>query len=199
MVVVFLVGLAATYFVYQKVPTSFVPQEDQGYFFVIVQAPPGASLQYTTKVMDRAAAIVSANHDVEGVFSVPGFSFTGSAANQGIIFASLKDISERKGKEHSAEGALNTIRGQLMPIQEAMVIAFDPPAIQGLGQFGGFAYELQQTGGGSLDDLENVVHEIIAKANAATGELIATGSGHRGSATGTNSGTNGTFSVEPIE
>src|SRR5216684_1515818 len=149
-VVVFLLGLAATFFVYKKVPTSFVPQEDQGYFFVIVQAPPGASLQYTTKVMDRAAAIVSANHDVEGVFSVPGFSFTGSAANSGIIFASLKDISERKGKEHSAEGALNTIRGQLMPIQEAMVIAFDPPAIQGLGTFGGFAYELQQTGGGSL-------------------------------------------------
>src|ERR1041384_3048809 len=164
-VVVFFLGLAATYFVYQRVPTSFVPQEDQGYFFVIVQAPPGASLQYTTKVMDRAAAIVSANHDVEGVFSVPGFSFTGSTANSGIIFASLKDISERHGKEHSAEGAINTIRGQLMPIQEAMVIAFDPPAIQGLGQFGGFAYELQQTSGGSLDDLENVVHQVIAKAN----------------------------------
>ena len=144
---VFLVGLAATYLIYQHVPTSFVPQEDQGYFFVIVQAPPGASLQYTTRVMDLAAAMVSANHDVEGVFSVPGFSFTGSAANQGIIFASLKDISERKGKEHSATGVLNTIRGQLMSINEAIVIAFDPPAIQGLGQFGGFAYELQQTGG----------------------------------------------------
>jgi len=133
-VVVFLLGLTATYFVYQKVPTSFVPQEDQGYFFVIVQAPPGASLQYTTKVMDRAAAIVSANHDVEGVFSVPGFSFSGSAANQGIIFASLKDISERSGKAHSAEGVLNAIRGQLMPINEAMVIPFDPPAIQGLSR-----------------------------------------------------------------
>src|SRR5437868_1591260 len=164
-VVVFLVGLAATYLIYQRVPTSFVPQEDQGYFFVIVQAPPGASLQYTTRVMDRAAAMVNANHDVEGVFSVPGFSFTGSAANQGIIFASLKDISERKGKEHSATGVLNTIRGQLMSINEAIVIAFDPPAIQGLGQFGGFAYELQQTGGGSLDDLESVVQQIIAKAN----------------------------------
>ncbi len=109
-VTVFLVGLAATYFVYQHVPTSFVPQEDQGYFFVVVQAPPGASLQYTAKVMDRAAAMVSANHDVEGCFSVPGFSFSGSAANQGIIFASLKDISERKGKDHSAEGVLNTLR-----------------------------------------------------------------------------------------
>ncbi|HEY2495922.1 MAG TPA: multidrug efflux RND transporter permease subunit [Candidatus Angelobacter sp.] len=164
-VVVFLIGLTATYFVYQRVPTSFVPQEDQGYFFVIVQAPPGASLQYTTKVMDRAAAIVSANHDVEGVFSVPGFSFSGSAANQGIIFASLKDISERSGQAHSAEGVLNAIRGQLMPINEAMVIPFDPPAIQGLGQFGGFAYELQQTNGGTLDELESVMRQIIAKAN----------------------------------
>ena len=141
-----------------------MPQEDQGYFFVIVQAPPGASLQYTTKVMDRAAAIVSANHDVEGVFSVPGFSFSGSAANQGIIFASLKEIGQRPGKEHSATSVLNTIRGQLMPIQEAMVIPFDPPAIQGLGTFGGFTYELQQASG-SLDDLENVEHQLIAKAN----------------------------------
>lgn len=163
-VVVFLLGLGATYFVYQKVPTSFVPQEDQGYFFVIVQAPPGASLQYTTKVMDRAAAIVGANHDVEGVFSVPGFSFAGAAANQGIIFASLKEISERPGEAHSVSGVLNAIRGQLMPINEAMVIPFEPPAIQGLGTFGGFTYELQQASG-SLDELEDQTHQLIAKAN----------------------------------
>ena len=171
-VTVFLLGLAATYFVYQHVPTSFVPQEDQGYFFVVVQAPPGASLQYTSKVMDRAAAMVSANHDVEGCFSVPGFSFSGSAANQGIIFASLKDISERKGSAHSAEGVLNTLRGQLMSINEAMVIPFDPPAIQGLGQFGGFAYELQQTSGGSLDDLEGVMHQLIARKRTRVPELV---------------------------
>lgn len=163
-VVVFLLGLGATYFVYQKVPTSFVPQEDQGYFFVIVQAPPGASLQYTTKVMDRAAAVVGANHDVEGVFSVPGFSFAGAAANQGIIFASLKEISERPGEAHSVSGVLNAIRGQLMPINEAMVIPFEPPAIQGLGTFGGFTYELQQASG-SLDELEDQTHQLIAKAN----------------------------------
>ncbi len=164
-VAVFLLGLAATYFVYQRVPSSFVPQEDQGYFFVVVQAPPGVSLQYTTKVMDKAAAIVSANKDVEGVFSVPGFSFTGSAANQGIIFASLKDISERKGDAHSAAGVLNTLRMPLMSINEALVIPFDPPAIQGLGTFGGFAYELQQRRSGSLDELEGVVQQVIAKAN----------------------------------
>jgi hydrophobic/amphiphilic exporter-1 (mainly G- bacteria), HAE1 family len=163
-VLVFLAGLAGTYIVYQRVPSTFVPQEDQGYFFVIVQGPPGASLQYTTRVLDRAAAIVSANKDVEGVFSVPGFSFAGSAANQGIIFASLKEISERKGETHSVAGVLNSLRGQLMSINEAQVIPFEPPAIQGLGQFGGFAYELQQAGG-NLDELENVVHQVIAKAN----------------------------------
>ncbi|HEY7402469.1 MAG TPA: multidrug efflux RND transporter permease subunit [Candidatus Angelobacter sp.] len=164
-VLVFLLGLGATAYVYRAVPSSFVPQEDEGYFFVIVQAPPGVSLQYTTKVMDKAAAIVSANKDVEGVFSVPGFSFTGSAANQGIIFASLKDISERKGAEHSAEGVLNALRMPLMSIHEALVIPFDPPAIQGLGTFGGFAYELQQRRSGSLDELESVVQQVIAKAN----------------------------------
>ena len=164
-VVIFLAGLAATYFVYQRVPSSFVPQEDQGYFFVVVQAPPGASLQYTSKVMDRAASMVSANPDVEGCFSVPGFSFSGSAANQGIIFASLKDISERKGAAHSATNVINGLRGQLMSLNEAFVVAFDPPAIQGLGQFGGFAYELQQTGSGTLDELEGTMRQLIAKAN----------------------------------
>jgi hydrophobic/amphiphilic exporter-1 (mainly G- bacteria), HAE1 family len=164
-VAIFLIGLASTYFVYQRVPSTFVPQEDQGYFFVVVQGPPGASLQYTTRVMDRAAAMVQKNPDVEGVFSVPGFSFSGTAANQGIIFASLKEISQRKGSAHSAESVINSLRGPLMSINEAMVIPFDPPAIQGLGQFGGFAYELQQTSGASLDELEGVVHQVIAKAN----------------------------------
>jgi hydrophobic/amphiphilic exporter-1 (mainly G- bacteria), HAE1 family len=165
-VAVFLLGLAGTYFVYQRVPSTFVPQEDQGYFFVIVQGPPGASLQYTTRVLDQAAGMVSANKDVEGVFSVPGFSFAGSAPNQGIIFASLKEIGERKGNAHSVSGVVDSLRGQLTDIKEATVIPFEPPAIQGLGQFGGFAYELQQTGGGTLDDFENVVHQVIDKANA---------------------------------
>ena len=165
-VAVFLIGLAGTYFIFQRVPSTFVPAEDQGYFFVVVQGPPGASLQYTTRVMDRASAMVQANPDVEGIFSVPGFSFSGSAPNQGIMFASLKEIKQRKGAAHSVAGVINSLRGQLMSINEAMVIPFEPPAIQGLGQFGGFAYELQQTGSGSLDDLENVVHQVIAKANA---------------------------------
>jgi HAE1 family hydrophobic/amphiphilic exporter-1 len=163
-IVVFFLGLGVTYWVYRSVPSSFIPQEDNGYFFVLVQAPPGVSLEYTTKVMDRASAIISKNPDVEGNFSVPGFSFTGSAANQGIIFASLKELSQRKGKDHTAEGVVNSLRPQLMSISDAFVIPFLPPAIFGLGTFGGFAFELQQTGGGTPEELESVLHQFIAKA-----------------------------------
>ncbi len=164
-VAVFFAGLLGTYFMEKLVPTSFVPTEDQGWFLGIVQAPPGASLQYTTRAMDRAAAMMSADPDVLGVFSVPGFTFGSAAPNQGLIFATLKNFSERKGKDHSVEEVVGRLRGKFMSIQEALVVPFVPPAIFGLGNFGGFAYELQQTGGGSLDDLENVAHQLMAKAN----------------------------------
>jgi hydrophobic/amphiphilic exporter-1 (mainly G- bacteria), HAE1 family len=163
-IAVFLAGLMATYFVYRKVPSSFVPAEDQGYFFVLVQAPPGASLGYTTQVLDKATKIVSANPDVEGMFSVPGFGFGSTAPNQGIIFASLRDYSQRPGAEHSVNSVVSDLRTPLMGISEAVVVPFTPPAIFGLGTFGGFAFELQQAGGGSLDDLDAVLHQFLAKA-----------------------------------
>ncbi len=164
-IAVFAIGLSGTYILLRTVPSSFVPAEDQGYFFVLVQAPPGASLQYTTQALDKAATILSANKDVEGMFSVPGFSFAGSASNQGIIFASLKDISQRQGAEHSVAAVVNNLRGPLMSIPEAAVIPFAPPAIFGLGNFGGFAFELQQSGGGTLDELETQLHQFLAKAS----------------------------------
>ena len=163
-IAVFFLGLAATYFVYQKVPSSFVPDEDQGYFFVIVQAPPGASLQYTTRALDEATTILNKNKDIAGMFSVPGFSFVGSASNQGIIFIMLKDISERPGAAHSVEGVVNSVRGPLMSISDAFAIPFAPPAIQGLGTFGGFQFELEQRGGGDLNELESTLQQFMAAA-----------------------------------
>jgi hydrophobic/amphiphilic exporter-1 (mainly G- bacteria), HAE1 family len=171
-IAVFLLGLAATWWVYNKVPSSFIPEEDEGYFFVVVQAPPGASLQYTTQVLDKAVSIVSSQPDVEGMFSVPGFGFNGVAANQGIIFASLKDRSQRPGRAHSARAVVDGMRGRLMGISDALVIPFLPPPIFGLGTFGGFAFELQQTGGGTPDELETVLRQMIAKGSQ-TRELTA--------------------------
>jgi hydrophobic/amphiphilic exporter-1 (mainly G- bacteria), HAE1 family len=161
-IMVFILGLGATYVVYTSVPSSFIPQEDNGYFFVVVQAPPGVSLDYTTKVMDRAAALISSNPDVEGNFSVPGFGFSSSAPNQGLIFASLKEFKQRK---HTSEQVVNSLRPQLMSISDAFVVPFLPPAIFGLGTFGGFDFRLQQTGGGTPEELEGVLHQFIAKAS----------------------------------
>lgn len=163
--VIFFAGLVGTYLVYRAVPTSFVPNEDQGYFIVIVQGPPGASLEYTTKVTDHATQILAQNKDIVGIFSVPGFSFGGEAPNRGIIFINLREQKERKGAAHSAESIINSVRGPLMSISEAQVIPFLPPPIQGLGEFGGFTFELQQTGGGTLDELQGTLQSLVMKAN----------------------------------
>src|SRR5216684_5151147 len=178
-ILVFFAGLGATYFVYNRVPSSFLPNEDQGYFIVIAQAPPGASLDYTTKAMDKASAIIQKNPDVRGVFSVPGFG-AGSAPNQGLMFVVLKPIDDRAGEAHSAEAVVNTVRGPLMGIGEAMIFPTVPPPIQGLGQYGGFQFELQQTGGGSLEDLERVYSEFRQQVSKRPeiAALFATFSSH---------------------
>jgi HAE1 family hydrophobic/amphiphilic exporter-1 len=132
---------------------------------MVVQAPPGVSLEYTTKAMDKASAMVQQNSDVRGVFSIPGFTQAGSAPNQGLMFVILKDISERKGSGHSTEDVINDVRRRVAAISEAFIGAFPPPAINGLGNYGGLTFELQQTGGGSLEELESVLHQFIAKAS----------------------------------
>lgn len=165
--IIFIAGLALTYFVYTRVPTSFVPDEDQGYFIVLVQTPPGASLETTTNVCTQASRIISQNSDTAGVFSVPGFSFSGAASNRGLIFTNLKPIAERKGEGHSAQAIVGSLRGPLFGISDALVIPFLPPPIQGLGEFGGFTFELQQLNvAGNMEELENVMNDLIRKGNA---------------------------------
>jgi len=164
-VAVFLIGLGATYWIYKTVPTSFVPDEDQGYFIVLVQTPPGASLEKTTSVCSQASAILQKDPDLFGVFSVPGFSFGGAAPNRGLIFINMRPMDQRKGPEHSAVAIVNRLRGPLMGISDAIVVPFLPPAIQGLSAFGGFTFELQQLSAGNMEDLQNVMNSVIAKGS----------------------------------
>src|SRR5208283_3026135 len=89
LLLVFFAGLAATVWIYRAVPTGFIPQEDQGYFLVIVQAPPGSSLAYTTALADQGAAIIAQNPDVFGLFSMMGFSFSGGSSNAGVMFVQM--------------------------------------------------------------------------------------------------------------
>src|SRR6266446_5730057 len=160
-VMLFFGALGLTYLIFQRVPKGFVPSEDQGYFIIAVQAPSGASLEYTKRIGQQIQHILQDIPEVEGIFAVSGFSFTGSASNQAIVFAPLKPYSQRKGDTHSADAVVNRIRGRLFGISDALVLPFLPPAVQGLGQFGGFAYELQDQGSHSLEELANTTQQLI--------------------------------------
>ena len=162
-IALFLAGLAVTGYMYIHVPTGFVPQEDQNYFIVVVQAPPGASLSYTTNIAKQAEQILRADADVFGTFAVPGFSLSGgSSPNYGLVFAPLKPIDDRKGKGHAASDIVARVSPKLLGIPGAIVVAFEPPAINGIGAFGGFQFQLQDLGRNTLEDLDNVSHQIVA-------------------------------------
>ena len=160
-VALFIAGLALTYVVFQKVPRGVVPNEDQGYLIIAVQAPAGASLEYTTGIGVQIEEILSKSPEIEGTFTVTGFSFGGSAPNRALIFASLRPYSQRKGEEHTANAILGRIRGPMSQITGAMVIPFPPPAVQGLGQFGGFQFQVQDLGGHTLEELADATQAVV--------------------------------------
>ncbi len=170
-VVLFFAGLGLTYFVFQRVPTGFVPNEDLGYFLIIVQGPSGASLEYTANIGAQITAVLRKQPEVESIFAVSGFSFSGSAANKAIVFATLQPYSKRKGDEHGAPAIVNRIRPQLAGITGAIVQPFLPPAVQGLGQFGGFQFELEDQGGHTLQELANVTQQLAFQGNTTRKDL----------------------------
>ncbi len=165
-VILFFAGLGLTYVVFQRVPTGFVPNEDQGYFMILIQAPSGASLEYTKKIGEQVNAVLRQQPEVENSFAISGFSFSGSAANRGIVFASMQPYSKRKGDQHTSDAVIKRIRGALFGISGALVFPFPPPAVQGLGQFGGFQYELQDQGGHTLEELANTTQAMVRQGNA---------------------------------
>jgi HAE1 family hydrophobic/amphiphilic exporter-1 len=166
MMVLFFAGLGLTYFVFTRVPTGFVPDEDQGYFIIVMQAPSGASLEYTKAIGKQVADMLSDVSEAEGTFSIAGFGFSGSTSNQGLIFVPLKPYSQRKGEQHTATAIVNRVRPRLFGISGAIVFATLPPAIQGLGQFGGFQFVVQDQTAHTLEELSASTHDIIRQAGA---------------------------------
>src|SRR5690606_29396320 len=136
MLLVFVFLLAATWGVFRIVPSSFVPSEDEGYFITIVQGPAGASLQYTTSVLEQAEALLANVPEIQTAFSVAGFSFAGSAPHQGIMFVRMRPLEERQRPEQSLAAVIDRLRGPLLSIPGALVIPIAPPAIQGLSPLG---------------------------------------------------------------
>jgi hydrophobic/amphiphilic exporter-1 (mainly G- bacteria), HAE1 family len=162
----FFVGLGAAGWIYNHVPTGFIPQEDQGYLIAIVQAPPGASLAYTTAIADKAQAVIAQNKDVVGSFAVMGFSFSGNASNSGLIFLATKPSDERRTRGHSAADIVVDLSPKLFMIPGAIVAIFQPPAVNGVGAFGGFQFILQDQGKNTLTDLDRVAHQIVGASRA---------------------------------
>jgi hydrophobic/amphiphilic exporter-1 (mainly G- bacteria), HAE1 family len=161
MLALFALGLVAAWGIFQLVPSAFVPEEDEGYFITILQAPPGASLPYTDGIARKAEQILLAQPEVAAVFSVAGFSFSGSAPNQGLMFVRLKDYEQRRDPAHSLSAVLARIRGQLLSIPGALVIAVAPPSIQGLSTFGGFQFEVLDESGGEIAGLASTTQQVI--------------------------------------
>jgi hydrophobic/amphiphilic exporter-1 (mainly G- bacteria), HAE1 family len=164
MVVLFFAGLGATYFVFTRVPTGFIPDEDQGYFIIVIQAPSGASLEYTKSIGMQVSKILANVPEIQGTFSIAGFSFAGSAPNQGLVFVPLKPYSQRKGEEHTATAIVNRVRPRLFGVSGAIVFATLPPAVQGLGQFGGFQFVVQDQASHRLDELAAATQGLMQQA-----------------------------------
>jgi HAE1 family hydrophobic/amphiphilic exporter-1 len=152
--------------VFQRVPKGFVPNEDQGYLIVIVQAPPGASLGYTMQIGDQITAITKNFPEVEGTFAVSGFSFGGSAPNRALVFLTLQPYSKRQGKEHTAAAIVNRLYQPLSAVSGAIVIPVEPPSVQGLGEFGGFQFEVQDQANHTPQDLDKATHDLIQQGTA---------------------------------
>jgi hydrophobic/amphiphilic exporter-1 (mainly G- bacteria), HAE1 family len=162
--ILFVAALAATFWVYGRVPTGFVPDEDSGYFIIAVQGPPGSSLQKTVAVTKQVEQILGQAPEVEGIFNVNGFSFTGSGGNKAIMFVALKPLGERSGKEHASPAVLARLRGRLFGLQDAFVVPFLPPSIQGVGAFGGFQMEIEDRTGGPVAGLAGATFGMMGAA-----------------------------------
>ncbi|WP_306549484.1 efflux RND transporter permease subunit [Desulfobulbus sp.] len=163
---IYLLLIAGMVFLFTKLPTSFLPEEDQGVFLTMVQLPIGATQERTQKVLDqvRNYYLTEEKANVNSVLTVAGFSFAGSGQNMGIAFAQLKDWSERKKSQQSAKAVIERAMGPFSQIKEAVVFAFNLPAISALGNSTGFDFFLQDRGGLGHDKLIEARNQLLGMA-----------------------------------
>ena len=164
--VVFAALLVTTGWLYTIVPQAFLPEEDQGYFITIIQGPEGVSLNYTSKVMQQVEQQILELPEVVGTFAIGGFGFSGSTANSGVIFTTLKPWGERTGEGQSSLEIIGRLMQKFGGITDARVLAVNPPSIQGLGSFSGFQFQLQdRRGNSSLNVMLQEMGELIGAAS----------------------------------
>ncbi len=157
-------------FMFMKLPSSFVPDEDQGYALAVVALPAGATIARTNAVMDQVESIIRGNPEVNGVFVLSGFSFVGSGENVGMAFVRLKPWDERRA---TAPQLIQRIQGQLFAkVDDAMAFVVNLPTIRGLGRFGGFDMYLQDRTGQGHDALIKAQNILLGQAAQHADTLV---------------------------
>jgi len=158
--------IVAVGFLFVRLPSSFVPNEDQGYFFVQVQTPPGATIARTQVVLDDVSAYLMDEEAgaVESNFQINGFNFAGRGQNQAFLFVRLKDWSQRTAPERVAQKVSDRVNARFASYKDANIAAFSPPPIQGLGTAAGFDFQLKDVGGVGHDALMQARNQLLALA-----------------------------------
>ena len=147
-----------------RLPTSFIPNEDQGNILVNVQLPPGATQARTTEVMKQVEDYMLKQPEVQSIVSVLGFSFAGSGQNAALGFVTLKNWDERHDTDRSAQSLVARAFGALGQIRDAFIFPVSPPAIRELGRSNGFAMRLQDRGGNGHDALLAARNQLLGMA-----------------------------------
>src|SRR5436305_6319648 len=163
-VFVMIVGLVGL--IYVRMPSSFLPAEDQGYFITNIQLPVGAAQERTDEVLRQVEEYFLIQPEIESFITVAGFSFNGRGQNSALSFGRLKDWGERKGSEHTVQSVIARAAGKFASIKDAIIFPLNPPAINELGNSTGFDMQLQDLAGlghAKLLEARNQLLELAAK------------------------------------
>ncbi len=163
----FVLVIGAVAALFQRIPGSLVPAEDQGYVFVVTILPPAAAIDRTREIAKQVSAALMKNPAVANVVSFSGFDLLSRAlkTNAGISFVTLKDWSQRKDPKQDARNVAPSIAALNANFRDGIVVGFNPPPIIGISVTGGFEFYLQDRSGGSLADLSAAVGKVVAAAN----------------------------------
>jgi multidrug efflux pump len=163
--IIYAVILGVVGFVYLRLPSSFLPAEDQGYLIVNVQLPPGATQERTRAVMQQVEGFILKQPEVQSIVGVLGFSFSGQGQNAALAFVTLKDWKERAGEAHSAQALAGRTFGAMMGVRDAFIFPLSPPPIPELGTASGFAFRLQDRAGKGHEALVAARNQFLGLAS----------------------------------
>ena len=164
MFVVYLAVSAGAVYLYTRLPTSFLPNEDQGYVIASLQLPAGATAERTIDKLKEMEAVAKNIPEIDNIVAVQGFSFTGQGQNMGMAFIILKDWKERARPDQTANAISGKLMGGFMGIRDATIFALSPPAIPSLGTSSGFDLMLEDRGGAGHEALLDARNQLMGMA-----------------------------------